>query len=179
MWQKIPLSFTSELLNEIFSNSGCYKLGNAVGWDEDPQSQCAIPVHDPCEQLPAPLCGGCSLEWGKGPSPLLCPFLITMWREGGCGSAEIPPSLFLGSCFDYNGHYPWWVWIHAGVWRSGVGSICLQPAGLLPSGSPHHHFLACGCCNYCSELWVTVNVIVAVGCKIVLILFLQRWEVKL
>lgn len=36
----------------------------------------------------------------------LFPFLITLLREGGFGNAKIPSSLFLGSCFDYNGYYP-------------------------------------------------------------------------
>ncbi|KQK75443.1 Lamin-B receptor [Amazona aestiva] len=34
-------------------NSGCYKLGNALGGDEDTQSKHAISVNDTCEQLSA------------------------------------------------------------------------------------------------------------------------------
>lgn len=105
-------------------------------------------------------------------------FLMTMLGKGSFVNAKIPSSLFLGSHFDYNGYYPWWIWIHAGIWRFGVGSICLQSSGLLLSGSSHHNYLACCCCNYCAELWVTVNVIVAVGYNMVLILFLRdgRWS---
>lgn len=49
----------------MFSKLGCYKLGNALGRDEDTQSKHAISVNDTCEQLSASVCGGCSLEWGK------------------------------------------------------------------------------------------------------------------
>ncbi len=50
-----------------------------------------------------------------------------------------------GSHPDHHGLNAWWLWLHAGLWWSGVGSLHLHSAGLLPGQPPRLPEPPCPC----------------------------------
>ena len=85
----------------------------------------------------------CGMRWWL--SSVICQFTV---RNKAPGSSAIFILLIItcawlhllvpltGGCPDHHGHCARWFWLHAGVWRPGLGSLHLRPAGSLPGCAP-------------------------------------------
>lgn len=149
------------------------QLCDGTGWDEGAGSGCSILLHDPCESLPASLCGGWSLEWGalrKTVTLKASRFdevhsfkdrklnTVNKWtafKPIYVAKSVVKTQSVMTQCVfvssgghpDHHGLDARWFWLHVGVWWSGVGSLHVHSAGLLSCQAPQPPEPPC-CCSH-------------------------------
>lgn len=153
---KVRLTFVIKLSPFFFLvlNQFC----NGVGWDEAPESEQSVLRHDPGQRLPAAVRSGWPVEWGTFHNANTTNNVILGWKTQTKKNNTFIVQMFvclpLGGDTDHHGPYARRLWLHVGVWRSGVGTLYLHHAGLLfgEPPQPTEHSRSDGNCP--TEMWV-------------------------